>query len=333
MDEIINKVVLNLEGKLSDDDIKKVRNAMVSVMINYDFAPKSTEIVPYDYQLPDCYRYFMAAKKMDGKMSARSERQYRMCLESMLYRFQLPVDKITKDHLRGYILEISVKPNGKNIAASTLNQRKSIIRSFFSWLYEEEYISKNPSLFLHGEKINLKPEPVFTDMEMEKIRAACSCIRDQAIITFLVSSGVRITECVELKKEDVDLDNREAVVLGKGRKYRTVYFDARTEFLLRTYLSERTDDDPHIFVTRRKPYKDVEPNSVRYIMSKISKATGIAKIHPHRFRHTMATNMVEKGGSISDVKEILGHSKVETTMRYTHSSKAKVKSEYKKYVG
>lgn len=332
MNEVINKVTLKLEGKLSDQDLRLVRDTLQMVLTDYEVKQVTTELAPYEYRLPDCYKYYMAAKTMDGRLSEKSREQYKLCLEAMLYRLQLPVEQITANHLRAYLMEISVK-NGKQLSASTMNQRKSIIRSFFSWLAEEEYISKDPSLRLHTERVSRKPEPTFTDLQMEQIRSACSCIRDMSIISFLVSSGVRITECVQLKKEDVDLDQREAVVLGKGNKFRTVYFDARTEFELRRYLQTRTDDSPYLFVTRRRPYRDVDPNTVREIMSNISKKTGITKIHPHRFRHTMATNLVEKGCDITDVQQMLGHTKLDTTMRYTHTSKKKVKAAHERYAG
>ena len=333
MNEIINKVTLKLEGKLSDQDLRLVRDTLQMVLTGYTVEPVCTEVVPYEYQLPDCYRYFLAAKTMDGRMSAKSRQQYQLCLEPMLRRMQLPVEQITANHLRAYLLEISTKPDGKQLSPATMNQRKSIIRSFFAWLAEEEYIQKDPSLKLHQEKVNRKPEPVFTDLQMEQIRAACKNIRDEAVMCFLVSSGVRITECVELKKEDVDLDQREAVVLGKGNKYRTVYFDARTEFALRKYLNSRKDDSPYLFVSLRAPYDQIKPGAIRSRMMKISKETGIEKIHPHRMRHTMATNLVEKGCDITDVQQMLGHTKLDTTMRYTHTSKKKVKAAHERYAG
>lgn len=333
MNDIINKVTLKLEGKISDQDLRLVRDTLQMVLTDYTVEPVCTEVVPYEYQLPDCYRYFLAAKTMDGRMSPRSRRQYQLCLEPMLRRMQIPVEQITSNHLRAYLMEISVKPDGTKLSAATMNQRKSIIRSFFAWLAEEEYIQKNPALRLHQEKVSRKPEAVFTDIEMEQIRAACTCLRDAAMISFLVSSGVRVTECVELKRSDVDLDQREAVVLGKGSKYRTVFFDGRAEFDIRRYLSSRTDDSPYLFVTRRKPYRDVDPGTVRLMMAKISKQTGIQKIHPHRFRHTMATDLVEKGCDIVDVQQMLGHTKIDTTMRYTHTSKKKVKAAHEKFAG
>jgi site-specific recombinase XerD len=333
VNEVINKVTLKLEGKISDQDLRLVRDTLQMVLTGYTVEPVSTEVIPYEYQLPDCYKYFLASKTMDGRMSPKTREQYRLCLEPMLRRMQLPVEQITANHLRGYLLEISTKPDGKQLSPATLNQRKSIIRSFFSWLAEEEYIQKDPSLKLHQEKVSRKPEPVFTDLQMEQIRAACKNIRDEAIMCFLVSSGVRITECVELKKEDVDLDQREAVVLGKGNKYRTVYFDARTEFALRKYLNSRKDDSPYMFVSLRAPYDQIKPGAIRSRMMKISKETGIVKIHPHRFRHTMATGLVEKGCDITDVQQMLGHTKLDTTMRYTHTSKKKVKAAHEKYAG
>lgn len=331
MDEIINKVVLKLEGKMSNDDIRNVRDAMQIVLAGYKVEALTTEIAPYTYQLPDCYKMFMASKVMDGRMSERSKEQYRLCLEKMLYRLQLPVEQITSNHLRAYILEISQKPNGKRLAAATLNQRKSIIRSFFAWLTEEEYITKNPALRLHQEKVNRRPEPVFTDIQIETIRDGCGNIRDEAIINLLTSSGIRITECVELKKDDIDLDERSAIVFGKGGKYRTVYFDARTEFALRQYLASRDDDSEYLFVSVRKPHGKIKPNAVRCRMSRISDSTGISKIHPHRFRHTLATGLAEKGMPLPEVQQILGHTKIDTTMRYTHVSTSKVKQAYERY--
>lgn len=333
IDAAINEVILKLSTQLSDQDLRLVRDTMQMVLTGYRIEPVKAEVVPYEYKLPDVYGYYMAAKTMDGRMSVTSRTQYKICLERMLYRLQLPVDQITANHLRAYILEISQKPDGTRLAPSTLNQRKSIIRSFFQWLAEEEYITKNPALRLHHERVSQKPEPVFTDIQMEQIRGACTNQRDKAIISILISSGMRITECMSLKRADVDLDQREAVVLGKGRKYRTTYFDARTEFDLRTYLSSRTDDSPYLFVTLKNPIKNVDPDSVRDRMWRIARSTGIAGIHPHRFRHTMATNLVEAGCDVTDVQQMLGHASLNTTMHYTHTSKAKTKSAHRRYVG
>ena len=333
MDEIVNKVILKLEGKLSDEDLREVRDAMRAVMSGYQIQPMTTEVVPYEYQLPECYKMYIASKVMDGRMSERSRILYRDVLEKMLFKLQTPVEKITSNQLRAYILEMSIGPNGRKIAPATLNNRKSIIRSFFQWLTEEEYIDKDPSLRLHQERVNRKPEPIFTDMQIEQIRSACTCERDLAIIDFLVSSGVRITECCELKMADLDLDHREAVVYGKGGKYRTVYFDARAEFSLRRYLKSKSAVTEYVFTINRAPHTACTRQGVAKVLRDLGKATGISGIHPHRFRHTMATNLVEKGCDIIDVQKMLGHTKLDTTMRYTHTSKSKVKAAHERYAG
>lgn len=333
MDEIINKVILKLEGKLSDQELRLVRDTMQMVLTGYKVDKISTEVAPYEYQLPECYKMYMAAKIMDGKLSERSRVLYRDVLERMLRTLQLPVEQITANHLRGYILQMATGPNGRRIAPATLNNRKSIIRSFFQWLTEEEYISRDPSLRLHQERVSRKPEPIFTDIQMEQIRAACHTLRDLAMVDFLASSGVRITECCELKMADLDLDNREAVVYGKGGKYRTVYFDARAEYSLRSYLKSKKAVTEYVFTINRAPFSPCTRQGTARMLKEIEKETGIAGIHPHRFRHTMATKMVEKGCDITDVQQMLGHTKLDTTMRYTHTSKQKTKLAHEKYAG
>jgi len=343
--EFIDKVVLSLVGKLSAEDVKLVKDTMMNVSGDYEITRTCTEIIVSDYELPDCYKMYIATKTMNGEFSSEGTvKLYKDVIEKMLYTFAVPVDQITTNMLRGYFAKMQTTPSvstGKVPSNNTMNNRKCIVRSFFQWLAEEEYINKDVSARIKGEKIDLKPEPVFTDMELEKMRAACkkkppngwqfSKYRDLAIVDVLASTGVRVKELCDIDIEDINLDERKIVVLGKGSKYRTVYFDVRAEFSIRRYLEETGRKTGALFVTKRKPHVRLGPDDVRNLLNVISERTGIIDVHPHRFRHTVATRLVEKGCDIYYVKEILGHSRIETTLRYVHTSESKVKSSYDKY--
>ena len=343
--DFVDKVVLSLVGKLSDKDIKLVKDALINALGNYEVTRACTEVVVSGYELPDCYKMYIAAKTMNGEFSSKGTiKLYKDVLEKMLYTFAVPVDQITTNMLRGYFAKMQTTPSvltGKVPSNNTINNRKCIVRSFFQWLTEEEYISKDVSARIKGERIDLKPEPVFTDMELERMRAACkkkppngwkfSKYRDLAIVDVLSSTGVRVKELCDINIEDVNLDERKIVVFGKGNKYRTVYFDVRTEFSIRRYLKETGRKTGALFVTKRKPHSRLGTDDVRNLLNAISERTGIIDIHPHRFRHTLATKLVEKGCDIYYVKEILGHSSIETTLRYVHTSEIKVKNSYDRY--
>jgi len=211
----------------------------------------------------------------------------------------------------------------------------------FQWLAEEEYIAKDVSARIKSERTDIRPEPIFTDMQLEMMRAACkkkpangwqfSRYRDLAIVDVLSSTGVRVKELCGIDIEDINLDDRKIIVFGKGNKYRTVYFDVRTEFSIRRYLKETGRKSGALFVTKRNPHDRLSTANIRKLLNIISERTGIENVHPHRFRHTVATRLVEKGCDIYYVKEILGHSKIETTLRYVHTSDEIVKNSYDKY--
>lgn len=333
-DAFVDGFCLQLASLFGPEDIKRIKDSLYVYSLGYTITPITTELATADYQLPQAYFVFMAAKAQDGKMSEMSRRQYKSCIEDMLYFLRLPVEKITVNHLRMYLQDISKnKKTGKELSTETLNQRKSIIKSFFRWLYEEEYIEKDPSVRIKREKAHSKPREQYADTDIEQIRNACENVRDKAIVDLLASSGIRISECVGLNKSDIDLEERELTVYGKGGKWRTAYMDAKAVISIRKYLESRSDDNEALFITLRKPYKRVSAAAVRRCLHGLTDESGVKDIIPHRFRHTVATNAINKGMPIESVQQLLGHSEIDTTVRYAHVSKEKVKIDHQKYLG
>lgn len=204
--------------------------------------------------------------------------------------------------------------------------------SFFTWLEEESYILKNPVRRIHKIKVDKTVKETYSDEAMERMRDECHCLRDLAIIDLLASSGMRVGELVRLNREDIDFDNRECIVFGKGSKERPVYFDARTKIHLKNYLDSRTDDNPALFVSLLKPYNRLQISGVEIRLRSLGRELGIPKVHPHKFRRTLATRAIDKGMPIEQVQRLLGHTQIDTTMQYAMINQKNVKVSHQKYI-
>lgn len=324
---------LKLQPYFKEDQIEKIKNLLNVYSLNYSITPVSINLVNTEYEIPEAYYIYMAAKEQQGRMSKKSKQQYSLCLQDMLKYLSLPLNEITINHLRLYIQYISKnKRTGKALSTETLNQRKSIIRSFFKWLYQEQYIQKDPSIRIKREKAHTKPREEYSDIDIEQIRRACKHPRDIAIVDLLISSGIRVAECAGLNIKDVNLDKREIIVYGKGGKWRTVYIDAKTVVSLQNYIKEREDSNEALFVSLRSPHKRLSTSGIRRRLHELTEKSGVENIIPHRFRHTMATTAINRGMPIESIQSILGHSQLETTMHYAHILDDKVKQDHQKYI-
>lgn len=333
MSNFANGFCTTLKDYFSDEQITEIKRRLDIYTMGYEIIPITTEIDDGEYQLPQELNIYLVTKQQDGKMSARSYEQYSMCLTKMLYDLRLPLSSITVNHLRMHIAKISTNhKTGEPLSQSTLNQRKCIIRSFFRWLYEEGYIQNNPAARIKPMRASVKPREAYQDTQIEILRDSCNNNRDRAIVDILTSSGIRITECVGLNKTDVDLQSRQMTVLGKGGKYRTAYFDARTVVSLKRYLDERKDDKEALFVGVRAPHERMTTDGVRKMLKKIEYRTNVPKVIPHRFRHTMATKALTNGMPVESIQALLGHSNISTTLRYAHMTNAKVRRDHDVYM-
>lgn len=323
----------SLGAEFTAAQIAVIRDRLEVYSLGYEMHPITTALVPETYTLPQELKLFLATKQQDGRMSKQSYEQYYSCLSKMLFDLAMPLNAITVNHLRMHVARISKNQRtGEPISQTTLDQRKSIIRSFFKWLYEEEYIEKYPSIRIKPVRPDSKPREAFQDTQIEMLRDACESNRDRAIVDILTSSGIRIAECVGLNRADVDLQTRQMVVYGKGGKYRTVFFDARTVVSLKRYLDERKDDREALFVGSREPHERITTDGVRKILKKIETKTNVPKVIPHRFRHTMATRALTNGMPVESIQALLGHSNITTTMRYAHMTSAKAKRDHDMYM-
>ena len=272
---------------------------------------------------------FLSAKQIEG-CSEKTINYYRNTIFKMLESVNLKIESITTDDLRKYLAEYK---NQSNASKSTIDNIRRVLSSFFSWLEDEGYISKNPVRRIHRIKTKRVVKDVLSDENFEVLRDKCDNIRDLAMIELLASTGIRVGELVNLNIDDVLFSERECVVLGKGDSERIVYFDAKTKIHLQKYLESRNDDNPALFVSLRKPHNRLGIPGVEKRMRNLGNEAEIKKIHPHKFRRTMATNAIDKGMPIEQVQRLLGHVQIDTTMQYAMVNQNNVKISHRKFIG
>ncbi|WP_407380693.1 site-specific tyrosine recombinase/integron integrase [Methanobrevibacter sp.] len=272
---------------------------------------------------------FLSAKQVEG-CSERTINYYKSTLFKMFDYVKKNISYITTDDLRMYLSEYR-KINGAS--KTTVDNIRRVLSSFFSWLEDEGYILKNPVRRIHKIKTKKVVKEVLSDENFEVLRDKCDNIRDLAMIELLASTGIRVGELVNLNIDDVIFNERECVVLGKGDSERIVYFDAKTKIHLQKYLDSRKDNNPALFVSFKKPYKRLGINGVERRIRELGQEAKIKKVHPHKFRRTMATNAIDKGMPIEQVQKLLGHVQIDTTMQYAMVNQNNVKISHRKFIG
>ena len=255
---------------------------------------------------------------------------YRKTIESMLFAIAKKASQVTTEDLRKYLTTYQTQRRSSKV---TIDNIRRILSSFFSWLEDEDFILKSPVRRIHKVKTAKVVKDTYTDEALELMRDSCTNTRDLAIIDLLASSGMRVGEMVMLNREDIDFNERECVVIGKGNKERLVYFDARTKIHLQNYLNERTDANPALFVSLKAPHDRLMIGGVETRLRELGKRLNLPKVHPHKFRRTLATSAIDKGMPIEQVQQLLGHQKIDTTMHYAMVKQQNVKLAHRKYIG
>ena len=271
---------------------------------------------------------FLSAKRVEG-CSEKTLRYYEITIGKMFRTLDKQAVHIQTDDLRKYLSEY--QQNSK-CSKSNIDNIRRILSSFFSWLEDEDYILKSPVRRIHKIRTDKVVKETYTDEALEVMRDNCKCVRDLAMIDLLASTGMRVGELVHLNRNDIDFESRECIVLGKGSKERPVYFDARTKIHLKNYLDSRDDDNPALFVSLLAPYNRLEVSGVEIRLRKLGRSLGLNKVHPHKFRRTLATKAIDKGMPIEQVQRLLGHSKIDTTMEYAMVEQSNVKISHRKYI-
>ena len=321
MEEKIVTILNEMSEYLSIEQMKKLQEVMLDAFSGK--IEKKKQISNQEY-----LRMFLAAKTIEG-CSNRTIQYYRVTIEKMLTVMNQPIRKISTDDMRSYLSQYQ-EWNG--CSKVTVDNVRRNISSFFSWLEEENYILKSPMRRIHKIKTNQQVKEIITDEDIERLRDSCSCKRDLAMIDLLYSTGIRVGELVNLNISDVDFEARECVVFGKGGKERKVYFDAKSKLHLQAYLSSRVDDNEALFVTLDAPHDRLKISGVEIRMRSLGRSNNMTRIHPHKFRRTMATRAIDKGMPIEQVQKILGHSQIDTTMQYAMVNQSNVKTSHQKYI-
>ena len=271
---------------------------------------------------------FIAAKQVEG-CSQKTLDYYQSTLAMMTASLDKPYTQVTSDDLRAYLNDYERSRNSSKV---TIDNIRRIMSSFFSWLEDEDYIVKSPVRRIHKVKTATKAKEVLSDEDLVTLRDSCATKRDLAIVEILASTGIRVGELVNLDRSDVNLNERECIVTGKGNKQRPVYFDARAKLHLRSYLDARSDTNPALFVSLRDASKRVTIDGVESRLRQLGKDSGVGRVHPHKFRRTLATQAIDKGMPIEQVQKLLGHAKIDTTMHYAMVNQSNVKASHRKYL-
>ena len=328
MKEIIkNEVLQSMIHLLRDDQYEKLKEVLDMVLVNYKIEEIKDELNGEDNQ--HYVESFLSSKRLEG-CSEKTLHYYESTIQIVLNTIQKHVKHITTDDLRKYLTDYQ---NVHKSSRVTIDNIRRILSSFFSWLEDEDYIFKSPVRRIHKVKSATTIKETYSDESLELMRDNCNSLRDLALIDILASTGMRVGELVLLNIDDINFNERECVVFGKGDKERIVYFDARTKIHLQNYIDSRSDENKALFVSMRKPYNRLTIGAIETIVRNIGKQLEIPKAHPHKFRRTLATKAIDKGMPIEQLQKLLGHQKIDTTLQYAMVKQSNVKIAHKRYIG
>ena len=326
--KVINEVMQGMLGCLNNVQLERLQEVLEHALFHKRVSETEEEVnatLTNEHLLDN----FLAAKRIEG-CSEKSLNYYRSTIEAMTVKVKKNVREMETDDLRTYLTEYQQEKNSSKV---TVDNIRRILSSFFSWLEDEDYILKSPARRIHKVKAALTIKETYTDEALEKMRDSCEEPRDLALIDILASTGMRVGELVLLNRDDINFEERECVVFGKGSKERMVYFDARTKIHLQNYLQERTDDNPALFVSLRAPHERLKIGGVERRLRELGKKLDIEKVHPHKFRRTLATMAIDKGMPIEQLQQLLGHKRIDTTLQYAMVKQSNVKLAHRKYIG
>ena len=325
----VEKVINTVEDFLDNNQRIKLKEILTEICLNYQIEriepTKKQEILKNNTNI---LNKFISSKEIEG-CSTRTLNYYRDNINKMFDAVNLPVNEITTEILRNYLADY--KSNSK-AGMVTIDNIRRTLSSFFAWLENEDYIVKSPVRRIRKVKTTRKVKETLTDENLEKLRDTCSNVRDLAILELLISTGMRVGELTRLNISDMNFQERSCIVLGKGNSEREVYFSAKSKMYIEKYLETRTDDNEALFVSLIKPYNRLGISGIEILIRNLGKEANINKVHPHKFRRTMATMAIDKGMPIEQVQKLLGHIKIDTTMEYAVVNQNNVKNSHRKYI-
>lgn len=314
-------------SSLNNEQLSKLKTTLEIYLYNVSIEAKQeadTEKKEVDY-----LEVFLSAKRIEG-CSEKTLIYYKNTIQQMLDSIGKSVCTIVTEDLRTYLAEYQKEKQSSKV---TIDNIRRIFSSFFSWLEDEDYIIKSPVRRIHRIKAASTIKETYTDEQLESMRDNCDNPRDLALIDILASTGMRVGELVLLNRDDISFDERECIVFGKGDKEHMVYFDARTKIHLQNYLDSRTDNNEALFVSLKAPYNRMKIGGIELRLREMGKRLNIEKVHPHKFRRTLATVAIDKGMPIEQLQKLLGHQRIDTTLQYAMVKQSNVKIAHRKYIG
>lgn len=330
-DNLILNITKEMESNLTEIQLNKLKKTLIEMFDNVEIIMQTDE-AKKQFEIKENIEFvniFISSKLVEG-CSDRTIKYYRETIEKLIQNIDKSVKLINTDDIRKYL---SWYKEQNNCNTTTIDNIRRILSSFFSWLEDEDFITKSPVRRIHKIKTATIIKATFTDECLEKMRDKCTNIRDLSLIELLASTGMRVGEVVNLNIKDLNFGERSCIVLGKGNKQREVYFDAKTKIHLLRYLNIRKDSNKAMFVSMRKPNNRLSISAVELVIRKVGNRSKVDKAHPHKFRRTLATIAIDKGMPIEQVQRLLGHVKIETTMHYAMVSQNNVKISHRKYIG
>lgn len=325
--ELLTEVLQQMLPYLDNAQLTQLRRVMEQVLNHYEVT--DTEVRLEDDDNNDLIAMFIAAKRIEG-CSEKTLKYYQTTIDAMVSSLGKNVRHIITEDLRTYLTEYQSRNQSSRV---TIDNIRRILSSFFSWLEDEDYIIKSPVRRIHKVKTASSIKETYSDEDLEKMRDNCNDLRDLAMIDMLSSTGMRVGEMVLLNRNDINFAERECVVFGKGDRERIVYFDARAKLHLQEYLNSRTDNNPALFVTLRAPHERIQIGGIEHRLREMGKRLNIPKVHPHKFRRTLATMAIDKGMPIEQLQQLLGHQRIDTTLQYAMVKQSNVKTAHRKYIG
>ncbi len=326
------KLILEISNAMTEflsvEQLAKLNGVLLKSISKYTVSMSEEQAPSLATSNEALLKAFLSAKQVEG-CSQPTIRYYgntiKLLADNMPKRF---TDYTTED-IRAYLAVFQQKHNATKV---TVDNVRRIFSSFFSWLEEEDYILKNPVRRIHKVKTGTQVREVLSDESLESIRDTCTRSRDLAMIDLLASTGMRVGELVKLNREDINFTERECVVFGKGNKQRIVYFNARAKIHLQQYLNERNDQNEALFVSLNNPRNRLQISGVEVRLRKIGREANVPRVHPHKFRRTLATMAIDKGMPVEQVQKLLGHVKIDTTMHYAMVSQNNVKLSHRRFI-
>lgn len=324
--KIVTVVVQGMLPYLNNAQVEKLQAVLLHALWDYDISLSDGTATK---QEQDLLALFLAAKRIEG-CSEKSLKYYQATTKAMLDGIGKPIKEIITEDIRQYLTNYQRERHSSRV---TIDNIRRILSSFFSWLEDEDYILKSPVRRIHKVKTASNIKETYSDEILELMRDSCSELRDLAMIDLLASTGMRVGEMVLLNRDDVDFAERECVVFGKGDKERMVYFDARTKLHLQTYLDSRNDNNHALIVSLKAPFNRLSIGGVETRLRELGRQLGVHKVHPHKFRRTLATMAIDKGMPIEQLQQLLGHKRIDTTLQYAMVKQSNVKLAHRKYIG